>query len=197
MPTPPGFANVSAQLTLAGLARPAYVTFGINPTDTSPQIVANKVLISMTSAGSFMSRMDSSVTLSQIRVSLGTDGSEDLVGQVTGTTVGSIAGGGTPPQVAVLLHKVTTRGGRRGRGRMFIPWWAPETNVDEAGLIDTSILDDLQAAADNFLAALLTNGVPMYLLHDPGKTAEGPPNEVLGLTVDRLTSTQRRRLGRR
>ena len=54
----------------------------------------------------------------------------------------------------------------------------------------------LQTLANSFLAALTSGGVPMVILHNPGKTVPGAPNTVTSLSVDRLIATQRRRLGR-
>lgn len=202
MPTPPGFANVSVQLTLAGLTRPAFITFGVDCIDTDPQIIAGKVNTANAAAGSLMSVFDNSVSTPEIRVSVGTDGGEDLVGQLTSVNVGATAKTTLPANCAVLVHKVTTRGGRRGRGRLFIPWIVDETSVDEAGLIAGAMITTLQSAMNTWRTALASNGVPMYLLHDasvPGTahpTTPGAPNEVTALQVDKLISTQRRRLGR-
>lgn len=197
MPTAPGFADVSVQLTMVGLNRPAYFTFGIDPDGGTPQDAATAVMNAITFTGSLVSQFDNGMTVSQVRVSMGQDGSEDLVGQISGTTTGTQTKSTLPPNVAVLIHKVTARGGRRGRGRMFLPWCVDESLVDEAGLIQNSAVTSLQTACSLFLAKLADFSVPMVLLHGVGNTLPGAPNPVTALTVDKLISTQRRRLGRR
>jgi len=202
MATVPGFADISIQLVLAGLNRPAYITFGVDPVDTDPTTVGAAVLAASIGAGSLMSIMDSSVTLRQVRVSLGTDGSEDLVGIATGTAVGGTAKTTLPPNCAQLVHKMTARRGRRGRGRMFVPWCVDEGSTDEAGLIAAGVVTANATALNTWRNALSAGGNPMVVLHDPSKpgtahpTTPGAPNVVTSLVCDPLISTQRRRLGR-
>jgi hypothetical protein len=203
VPTPPGFASASVQIVHSGLSRPSYITFGVNPTATDPQTVASAVATTFTDAAGFKSRLDNETVITQVLVSLGTDGGEDLVGAVAANVAGANTQATLPPNCAVLVHKRTARGGRRGRGRLFIPWYVGEASVDEAGVLLTGELNLAQAALNVWLASLATQNVPMVLLHDvsaPGTvhpTTPGPPDVVTSLTVDKLISTQRRRLGRR
>lgn len=202
MGTVPGFADVSLQLVLTGLNRPAYVTFGVDPSDTDPMTIAGAINTAASSAGSLMSQMDANVTLRSVRVSLGTDGSEDVVGVLSASTTGSLAKNTLPPNCALLVHKLSARGGRRGRGRMFIPWVVSETDCDEAGLILTGSVTAYQSALNTFRSALSSSGNPMVLLHEPSQpgvghpSTPGAPNVVTALIADPLISTQRRRLGR-
>lgn len=196
MPTAPGYADVSVGYSQTGLTRTAFITFGVNPVDTDPILVATSVITSMNAAGSLNSIMDSTATQSRIRISLGTDGGEDLVHDATLTTVGGRGLTAVPPNVAVLVHKRTARGGRRGRGRLFLPWAIAANNVIEAGTLVTSEVTVIQTAMNTFLSALATNTVPMVLLHNAGQSAPGAPDPVTTLSVDRIISTQRRRLGR-
>lgn len=202
MPTPPGFADCSLEFTLTGSTRPAYITFGVDPQDTDPSVVADSVFTATTGAGSLMSAMDSSVTLTAVRVSLGTDGAEDLIYERPTSTPGAISGNAPPANVAVLVHKTTTRGGRRGRGRMFIPWCVTTAAIEESGLLVAGSQAALQTKMETWRIALSTNLVTMVLLHGPSlpgvahPTTPGAPNPVTALRVDKLISGQRRRLGR-
>lgn len=197
MPTPPGFADCSLEFQQTGLTRPAYITFGVNPTDTDPSVVAGLVHAAWGAAGSLRTIMDSSVTMTGVRASLGTDGSGDLVYVMATTDLGTgSALTALPANCAVLVHKTTDRGGRRGRGRMYIPWCLAESACDEAGIITAGNLSTIQTALNGFKAALVTQNVPMVLLHSEGKTAIVPPDPVNFLIADRLIATQRRRLGR-
>jgi hypothetical protein len=164
--------------------------------DTDPNTVATSVHGAIVTAGSLNSVMDSTSTLSRIRVSLGTDGGADLVADTAWSDAGGATGSMLPPNCAVLVHKRTARGGRRGRGRFFLPWAIIETAVDEVGIITPANVTTIQTAMNTFRSTLISNSIPMVLLHDPGKTATGPPDPVTSMTVDRLISTQRRRLGR-
>lgn len=206
MATAPGYADCAIQITLGGMPRPAYVTFGVDPTDTDPMLVAGAINTAAAAAGSLCSVLDNSATITSVRVSMGTDGSEDVVGWLSTNSPGTSSKTSLPPNCAVLVHKLTTRGGRRGRGRMFLPWCMTESDVDEAGLINSSVVTGLQTALGAFRANLSAGSNPMVLLHDPSKpstadpprppTSMGAPNLVTTLVVDKLISTQRRRLGR-
>jgi hypothetical protein len=196
MPTAPGFAEISMRFGRGDLSRPAYITFGIDPTATDPSAIASSVALAFNTAGSLKDMIDGNVTMTGVRVSLGTDGTEDLVYQST-TTIGCTRSmSSVPPNVALLVHKNTGRGGRRGRGRMFIPWALAGSDAQENGQVNNLLMSTFQGQCNTFLTQLGVQGVPMVVLHGPGLTAPGAPNTVLTLTVDPLVSTQRRRLGR-
>lgn len=197
MPTPPGFATCSYELTLSGLSRPAYVTFGVDPTETDPTTITTQLLSAWSAAGSLNTLMDSNVTMTAVRVSLGTDGSADLVYVNATSVVGGASGQASlPPNCAVLFHKTTSRGGRRGRGRMYLPWSVAELSVDEPGIIVPATVTSHTAAATAWRVALNAGGNPLVLLHSDGKTAKPAPDVVNTMVADRLVATQRRRLGR-
>lgn len=197
MPTPSGFGAISVQIVHSGMTRPAYLTFGVDPASTDPQTVAGLISGGIAAAGSLASALDTECTVSEVRVSLGTDGGEDIVGGLSTAVAGGSGTTSVPPNCAVLVHKRTARGGRRGRGRLFIPWCVGEGSVDEAGIIASAAQTSIQNAMNTWLNNMTTNNVPMVLLHDPGITVPGAPNLVTALSVDKLISTQRRRLGRR
>lgn len=203
MPTPPGFADIAIQITHIGLSRPAYLTFGIDPTATDPQNIASSIAETLNEALSIKTLIDQECVFSEVRVSLGTDGTEDLVGGLTTNVACTLGGTALPPNCALLVHKRTARGGRRGRGRLFIPWGAGETAVDEAGIISASHMGIATSALEFWRTSLASAQCPMVLLHQPSApgtehpTAPGAPNVVTALTPDKLISTQRRRLGRR
>jgi len=196
MPTPPGFADCSYEIRQLGLTRPAYLTFGVDPVDTDPAIIAGSLQSAFLASGSMKSILDSSATLTAVRVSLGTDGTADLVTVLSTSQAGGMVGVTTPPNVAVLVHKSTSRGGRRGRGRMYLPWCAQATQIDEAGQVNATLLTTLNAAMLAWKVALTAANCPLVLLHGPGKTGIPAPDPVTSLSCDRLAATQRRRLGR-
>lgn len=203
MPTPPGYAAYSVRLKHAAVSRPAAVTGAVKLDTVQPNAVHTALATIFTGAGSdFCELMDFDVTIGPVKVWVGQDGGEDLVYESTQTRTGGVAITGLPSNCAALVHKQTARGGRRGRGRMFIPWILKETEVDEAGLILSTFVTQLQAEMTDFLADFQTQGCPMALLHQPSApgtehpSTPGAPNLVTSLRVDPLISTQRRRLGR-
>ena len=196
MTTAPGYADCSARLLLAAMARPAFVTFGCDPTSTDATQIAADLYGQFTGTGSFMSQMDSSVTLAEIIVRLGVDGAEDVVGSRVGTNVGQKVQASGPANLAILAHKRTARGGRRGRGRWYIPWYAASTEVAEDVTVTESVRAAKETALNVLRGAMATGANPMVVLHNPGISSPGPPNLVTAIAVSNLVGTQRRRLGR-
>lgn len=196
MTTPPGFADISVEFKYAGFPRSSFITFGVDPTATDPIVVGTLVAESIATTGSILDLVDNTVTMAAIHVALGTDGAEDIHAVVPRTDSGRSAAINSPNNCALLLHKRTARGGRRGRGRLYLPWSMQEGAVDENGIVLSTFVTSSQVKASLWLADMITRGVPMVLLHSTGLTTEGPPNSVTSLVVDGIVGTQRRRLGR-
>lgn len=112
------------------------------------------------------------------------------------------------PQVAYLLTKRTSVGGRRGRGRMYLPG-VKESNVDGGGNLSGGALAALQVEATELVTLLAAADLPMVLEHGPEtvwvlvdgqprrQPVPGPipdPDTVNSLTASSLAATQRRRL---
>ena len=203
MATPPGFALCSYELKHGSMSRSAFLTFGCDPTLTSPIDVAILVKGAFTAAGSLASIIDSNVQLQNTRVSLGTDGNEDIVGSDPTTAPCTKALSSLPANCAVMVHKRTTRGGRRGRGRMYLPWTIASSSVTEVGGLLAGDVTTIQNACNAWLTAMNSAVGPVVLLHRPSSpdiqgppSTPGSPNVVTQLVVDPLIATQRRRLGR-
>lgn len=196
MTIPPGYADISVRLTNAAVQRPCYITFGVNPTETNPDTVAGIVSTSLGVAGGFHTKLDNNVSIGPVVARLGQDGGEALVGVSELVIAGTAVLASPPPNVALLVHKRTQRGGRRGRGRLFLPWFLGETDIDEGGTVLQATATSIQTALEVWRSDLATRSCPMVILHEPGVSNSGLPDNVSTLTVDRLVATQRRRLGR-
>lgn len=90
---------------------------------------------------------------------------------------------------AALLRKVTTLGGREGRGRMYMPGLS-EGQVATAGQLSGATIDAIQAECDDYMSGLDTLGTPMVLLHN----SPTEPTVVTTLVCDAIVATQRNRL---
>lgn len=193
----PGIADVSVEINLTGFPRSAFITFGVDPVETDPTLVGATIAGCISSAGSLNSIMDSSATWRTVTVRIGQDGGEPLVGVHTMSLTGGSASATTlPPNCAVLVHKRTALGGRRHRGRFYLPWVAGEATVGEDGTIGATQVTQYQTAVNAFRSALSTAVTPMVVLHSLGRTSVPAATPVSALTVDPLIATQRRRLGR-
>lgn len=99
-----------------------------------------------------------------------------------------------PTNCALLIQKKTPFGGRRNRGRMFLPaGYLPELFIGAAGNIDGASLIDFQNGADEWLAALSLAGLEMTIHH---ATAPFASTEVTSLVVSDTIATQRQRMRR-
>lgn len=87
-----------------------------------------------------------------------------------------------------LIRKATASGGRRGRGRIYIPA-VPEVRISVGGFIDELTVSGLQADTDTFFEQLSISGLNLCVEHTDGTT----PALVTSLTVDGRAATQRRR----
>lgn len=132
---------------------------------------------------------------------------DDLSAEITvGEAGGSSETTMNAPNVAVLVKEVTASRGRRGRGRMFLPGLAFDSQVTSSGLMASGYVDSLQAAIDSFrLSAQTPDGMEMVVLQRTTPTVNppenptpplSPPPEVTDLQVQSKVASQRRRLRR-
>jgi hypothetical protein len=186
MPTPPaGFAQVNISYNQELLGQVAEVTFGLDATafDTA---LANAILDAWQTQFAPVCFNGHTIGPCEIRTS------DNLVFTSSDPAVGGTGGSpGASSQVAYLIRKITNLGGRRNRGRWFLPG-VVEGEVNSGGFLDSGIVVALETACDDFAAALGLLDATVYLLHSDG----GPPTEVTSYQVAPQVATQRRRLGR-
>jgi len=201
---PPGFAECAITLTHAGYTRPAVVTFGVElPSGASDaDQVAEDAVTAFMHVTAYGQAFTNSVQNALGEARVGQDGSEPIAGVFQSTLSGGSSGNFEVPNVALLVHKRSARGGRRGRGRMFIPWILADADTDQTGGIGATPLAALQTRSNAFRNILIVAGYQLVLLHSvsgpevTNPTTPGSPNVVTSLVVDPRVSTQRRRLGR-
>lgn len=108
-------------------------------------------------------------------------------------TTGTGTGSPLTPNTSILVRKTTNRGGRMGRGRMFLPGiFISEIDVDELGIIAPTDLTGLGLLFNAFHDNIIADGKISYLLHSDGST----PDEIVSFKVEPIVATQRRRLRR-
>jgi len=159
------------------------VVFGIKAAAYTASL-ADAIYASWRDSFDIVTATDCAFTFCEIRTS------DDLVFTSTSPPAGGTVGGGSvPPNSAYLLKKVTSLGGRKHRGRSYIPG-VPREWVDGAGAISTTHQVLVQNAANAFLDFLGGLDVSMQLLHTGPET----PDEVVSWVAQQLLATQRRRL---
>lgn len=195
---PEGFAQVTIPLLHVGQSREAVVTFGVESNPISPTSECDAIFaVWEQEIGPLI---DEGVIQGPCRATFGTASGEGLSVEGTDTFVAGGTASKVPSNVALLVRKMTSRGGRRGRGRMYVPWLLNDSEVDDVGNVTGTFVAAAQVAFNQFLEGLAAAApagpfAPMHILHsDGGSTSPGSPNEVTSLVVDPLVATQRRRL---
>lgn len=198
---PVGHGQLTIPFTLVGDDREMVVTFGF---EDNPAVSADAVAESLQTAWFAMNTMASSSISTQYTVgpcrvvvnrSLGL-----FEGQASAARTGTNAALAPVPQnCALLVRKATARGGRQGRGRIFLPPCTENESVISAtGDIGAPSVANWNTELAEFLAAAETASLALELLHSevepPGTTP--PPDNITSLLAQRILATQRVRLRR-
>lgn len=189
MIVPAGFANVRHFSAIQTMSRSAEFALAYQITSWDPGDIED-LYDSYVEFGQAIG-WTINVTFVGIQVVVGTsDPSAPLVYEFAGTEGGSGSNPLSSPQVSMLVKKLTNLGGRRGRGRAYIPW-VQEGQVFDNGHLDGDFRDGVQTALNDFVTAEATQlGGSPVLLHTDGDD----PSELTSLQVESATATQRRRL---
>lgn len=188
---PPGYAEV----TYKGLPAPGYREFMTSVGYVVASLSQADVDDMAEGWAALPAVMGAPTTASTtgITVKVGTsDPSAPITFESGETGVGGGSATMMPPNVSFLIGKTTNLGGRKGRGRNFLPW-VREDKVDNVGTIDSTYRSDLQDAWVALIEgqeALI--GGDAVLLHGDSTA----PSPVVAWSVQSVVSTQRRRLVR-
>lgn len=193
---PVGFAEAVLPIRNTASSHVATVTFGVDVSGVGGDYVTAADAITAEWDSDIASEMDFNTVTGPCVLSVGQDGGPPLAVSGSTTSAGGSVHTSPPPQVALIIKKLSGTGGRRGRGRFFVPWLLATADVNEGGFIDPSRVTTFTTAFGVFLAGLAASGPPMVLLHSDGISAAGDPSPITALVADNLVGTQRRRLGR-
>jgi hypothetical protein len=186
MAIPAGYVRIT--LPFSGAAVPtgaANVLAFANPLDLDAddiQILWNGAI--GTDPWAFMSQ-ECQATEMLIKFGPDSTGPQETRAIATGGGTTDDAGGA---QVSALIRKSTALGGRRGRGRMYLPA-IPEVQVNQGGELVEGFRSALEADTITFFGALATNSLIPCVEHTDG----GTPTAITGWAVPGTVATQRRR----
>lgn len=197
---PTGFAEASVELRNEGDPQPWYITCGIGVGDAEGawgDVAAN---VAGSWAEAFAGSFSTSTSITGVRLTIGQDGPDNLTVFVAADYTGGSTEAKLPQNCALLIDKGSAFGGRKNRGRFFVPNVLSESQVNNVGVIDGSVVTSFQEQADTLLEDFTTGVIglstprtptPMFILHN---SATPDPTPVNRLTVQGVISTQRRRL---
>lgn len=185
---PVGFGEVFAKILLAGDNEVMGCVFGIDADTPFNQAEADAV---SSATGTFLKAiMGSAYAYQGVTITIGNDGENFIFDSTTGLGNGALSATTAPQNTAMLIRKISATGGRRGRGRMYVPG-IDEAFVSNAGVITAGQVTAINTHAATFLTNLVAANNPMVILHD---VPEVTPSPVTGLLCQSLVATQRRRL---
>jgi hypothetical protein len=189
MTIPAGFAQVNWFFVGSAMPNGAQVTLGldVNPllTPSDVALVAHNAV-----ADNVMPIASQEVVLIQTLAKFGPDATGPSA--TAGTTVAGGASASTvSPNVAILVKKVTNLGGRKNRGRFYWPGGV-DTQITQAGALDSTAVVNWANAMDALYADLVTGDCQPVLLHGDATS----PTTIEDFIVDGTVATQRRRLRR-
>lgn len=190
---PPGFALASMEHWLAGYNRPAVTTWGLDCSEFegTPDEMAHAFAVAY--RGQLAGRFDTAVTMRDARVVIGQDGGDPVIGFDYSTGAGTRNNESTPPALALMVDKRTLLGGRRNRGRAYLPWALADTEVSEVGAITGSVVNSWQTLLTAFWTELGSISLAPVVLHGSGLTSPPVPTPVTNFVVNPTVRTQRRR----
>lgn len=193
---PPGYAQASIEYWLAGYTRPAVTTWGLDISANvyDAESMANGFHEMYTTA--FLPRTDSNVTLRNARIIVGQDAPDPIIGTSVLTTAGTSSRASTPPALALMISTPTGLGGRRNRGRKYIPWAVAESDVDEYGTIGSTTITAWNGSCIQFVNELADNQWDLVLLHGAGSSPVPAPTPITGLAPNPIIRTQKQRQAR-
>lgn len=104
---------------------------------------------------------------------------------------GKRSGAMSPPNVTVLMKKITIQRGRAYRGRTYWPGMTNDDDVGDDGTLTTSRQNSIRSDLNAFFDYLSAQGINHFLLHND---AGLPATSVQSIEVEPKVATQRRRL---
>lgn len=199
MPTPVGYAHFLIEIDLDNDEDAFAVTHGLQTDLASASAVehCNKVMSAF--GGAWDQVLSNNAQVSRAIGYFGQDGTDDLIVESDLVAIpGTSAGAKLPQNCAALVKKRTGLGGRKNRGRVYIPNVLNEAEVSDTGVITGSTVVNFQTYADQWFVNVtgtvggLYPATPMVILHRDGSA----PTAVTQLVMDPVLATQRRRLRR-
>jgi hypothetical protein len=198
---PTGYCMETLTFSGVGLPNGAAITLAHQLTGTgqTPTSVAG-VLAGKWAALFFVSGgpWPAALTVQDLTVKFGPLATGGSATVAVGIAAGAAAGDMIVPNSAPLVQKQTALGGKRGRGRLFMPP-VTEGTVGNGGILSSGFISSTQASFDAFVTQLGTSNLPPVLLHryDPA-LGQSPmtPTAITAMVLQSRVATQRNRLRR-
>lgn len=186
-------SQLTFRFTLDGDVEPQVITLGLEEAiGADPAAFANEAYVESSNPDMPFSPAAMMSPYAFVGVTCVTmTGSGPVTAEHNEVTQGTAGGNPLPSNCALLVKKSTGLGGRRNRGRFFVPLFGlTDANVDPLGNINTTAAQQVIYSA--WFDALQASTIlpPVALLHSDG----GPATALTAFTVDGRIATQRKRM---
>lgn len=195
---PEDYSLVTMVFNCAGVAKDITWSFGLGDRPLSDPAADAAAVASCFRAGGGVGspgpyhedNMSDAWTFTRVEVSKMTS-----TGPLVGVAVQNLQGDATllpvPINCSMLLTKTTALGGRKYKGRAYLPPLYPgEDVISHNGSINQAFVDNLNDWYGNAYTELDGSALPPYLFHSGAEA----PTLIAGWSVSTLIATQRRRL---
>lgn len=183
---PPGFADIIHHFTCPGQSGDVITTMGVSGTDLNDPANHSTYAVA---ASELMGNLNNAVDMVSLDFVIGQDGPDDEVISFAMSASGLASGAMTPVNSAFLLQKRTGFGGRRNRGRMYLPG-VSEGAVGDDGTVDFGVSGGISTNVDSWEAGLPGDWA-FVLLH---QVAPFTPSLITTINVGTKIASQRGRL---
>jgi hypothetical protein len=139
-----------------------------------------------------MGNLNENITMVKISYRLGSAAADDPVVERAVEYLGLGGGLMTPVNNCYIVKKNTALGGRRHRGRNYLPG-VSEGSVGNDGVLEAGIANGINTNVQDMRTAMSDAGCEMALLH---QSAPWNPTAVVTALCESSIGTQRRRLSR-
>jgi hypothetical protein len=200
---PDGYLEVAYRHALVGDAEEMLVTQGFKIFDIPSNIATFAGQVADLWVTHILPNIGAEYTFKGVHLAFGPDG-QGIRFSLERTQASTNALQPLPQNTAVLVRKNTGLGGRRNRGRMYIPG-VPEGSVSSSGALFVAYQTEFQSDINNWQAAnIALIDIEFHALFHatPDDTSTGvpvpqpaiAPSAVTSMTVQSKVATQRRRL---
>lgn len=188
---PPGFAYVRVSITKGTTGRLMSNGHGVDLATPLTQTEVNALSTNL--AGTYKPILSTGSLYNGIHIEEGQDGAPLVWDSVSGAGAGTrTITASTTPQVQLLCDKKTALGGRKFRGRTFLPDVA-ESDVNDAGAVAAGTVTLLTTFCTNLLTNFSTGAYAgMVVLHSDATV----PTPVTTMSADGKAATLRARYKR-
>jgi len=192
-PIPEGHALLKFRFGLTGDTEEMIVTLGVQTTAASNADRVAAANSAMDSWGDNILPLQANVyQLRGVDAVFGTAGGDIPISSTDAARTGGDPDAPVPQNTAVLVQKLSGLGGRRNRGRFYVPGISV-LDIGNTGIINGTPLAAWGTAVNNFLLGIESGSFmdSAVIFHS---SAPLTPTVVTDLNVDPVVATQRRRL---